>query len=261
MPRESHVGLRASSAVDPNEAMIASQQKHIDDLVSRNKTLDHTITKLRAAVAQEKEQGADLLAEERKRTADAIAQIQERWKEERTEWRDGCESLQASYRIAHLRTAVDLDRERFAVLEAKDALRREKLARMQRDYRLVMFQAKELELEERVAQLQRELELAAEEREDAVDEVEERMQETAAVLEARCAELAEQLKELAEEQARAIKEKEKAEVRLSHSQPPYCSRHLVLRLGSSVHSACGTYQGRKRLGTLGKGPGTDRTAA
>ncbi|KAI0325529.1 hypothetical protein GY45DRAFT_218864 [Cubamyces sp. BRFM 1775] len=196
--------LRASTtsnrAVDPNEAMVASQQKHIADLVARNKTLEHTLSKLKAAVQEEKE-----------RAHDAVAQIEERWKAERAEWREGCDTLQIAHRVAHLRTAEEVDRVRVALLETKEALRKERLARMQRDYRLVMFQAKELDLEERNAQLERELEVATSEREEQVAEAEERAQETAAVLQARCNELADQLKELAQEQGNTLKEKEKAE--------------------------------------------------
>ncbi len=202
MMRDTHGTLRSSST-DPNEAMVASQQKHIADLVARNKTLEHTTTRLRAAVAEEQE-----------RAADAVAQVQQRWEAERNEWRAGCDSLQAAHRIAHLRTAVDGDRDHAALLEAKEALRRERVARNVRDYKIVLFQGKELELEMRVAQLQRDVEAANEAREDAVLDVEEEMQETAAVLEARCAELAGQLKVAAAEQARAVREKEKAEVRI-----------------------------------------------
>ncbi|KAI0714251.1 hypothetical protein C8T65DRAFT_546450, partial [Cerioporus squamosus] len=128
-------------------AMIASQQQHIAELVQRNKTLEHTISKLRAAVAEEKD-----------RAADAVAQIQAQWKAERMEWREGCDLLQVSHRIAHLRTAGDVEREHRALLDTKEALRKEKLLRMHRDYKLVMFQAKELEMEERVSQLQWDLE-------------------------------------------------------------------------------------------------------
>ncbi len=257
MPRESHVGYRAPSAVGPNEAMVASQQQHITDLVSQNKTLEHMITKLRAAVAKEEERATDLVRQEKEHTTQTVAQIQERWKVERTEWRDGCESLQTSLRIAHLRTAVDMDREHVVLLETKDALRRERLAKVQRDYRLVMFQAKELELEERIAQLQRDLEKAVEEKEDAVEAVDERMQETAAVLEARCAELAGQLKEMAGEQAQAVKAKEMADVRSSHSLH-YRSRDLVFDLlGRTLCVARRARKNRLSIGTLCQDSGED----
>ena len=197
MMRDSHGTLRTSSA-DPNEAMVANQQKHIADLVARSKTLEHTITKLRAAVAEEKE-----------RAADAVAQIRQQWETERKEWREGCDSLQAAHRIAHLRTATEVDREHAAVLEMKEALRRERIARVHRDYKIVLFQTRELELEERVAQLERELEAANEAKEDVAGDLEEEWQEKAAVLE-------EQLKEAVAEQAQAVKEKEKAEVRMDY---------------------------------------------
>lgn len=211
--------LGGSSSADPNEAMVANQQKHITDLVTRNKTLEHTATLLRAAVAEEKEHATD-----------AVAQVQQRWEAERKEWRDGCDSLQAAHRIAHLRTAVDADRGNAAMLEIKEALRRESIARAVRDYKITLFQAKELELEMRVAQLERDLEAAHEAREDAVLDVEEEMQETVTVLEARCAELAGQLKAAAAEQTRAVKEKEKVEVRIQ----VYCSCGCVVYAAFSL---------------------------
>ena len=223
MRRESHAGPRIKSTADPNEAMIANQQQHIAQLVAQNKTLDHTISKLRAAVAEEKD-----------RAADAIAKIQEEWKAERIEWRKGCDSLQNAHRIAHLRTVAQVDREQQALLTAKEACRKETLLRMHRDYKLVMFQAKELEMEERVAQLQWDLEKAVAEREDAVAEVEERAEETATALEARCTELAEQLAEMAEEQGRAVKEKEMLEVRLSHSRCTVAMNLILPRRNSQL---------------------------
>lgn len=183
--------------------MVISQQQHISELVARNKTLEHTISKLKAAVEEEKA-----------RAHDAVAQIEDRWKAERAEWREGCDLLQIAHRVAHQRTGDELDRARFALLEAKEVLRTERLLRMQRDFRLVMFQAKELELEERAAQLERELLEATAEKEELAEELEERAAETATALEARCTELAEQLSEMAEEQARTLKEKERAEARL-----------------------------------------------
>lgn len=186
--------------------MVINQQQHISELVARNKTLEHTISKLKAAVEAEKAHAHD-----------AVAQIEARWKAERAEWREGCDSLQIAHRIAHLRTGDELDRARGALLEAKEALRTERLLRMQRDFRLVMFQAKEIELEQRNAALERELAEAAVEKEELVEELDERAAETATALEQQCAELAEQLGEVAEEQARTLKEKEKAEVRLQHN--------------------------------------------
>lgn len=197
---------RSGQSVGPNEAMVINQQQHISELVARNKTLEHTISKLKAAVEAENAHAHD-----------AVAQIEARWKAERAEWREGCDSLQIAHRIAHLRTGDDLDRARGALLEAKEALRTERLLRMQRDFRLVMFQAKEIELEQRNATLERELAEAAVEKEELVEELDERAAETATALEQQCAELVEQLGEVTEEQARAVKEKEKAEVRLHHN--------------------------------------------
>ncbi|KAH9850329.1 hypothetical protein C2E23DRAFT_322310 [Lenzites betulinus] len=189
---------------DPSDAMVKSQQQHIQELVAKNKTLEHTISKLKAAVQAEQD-----------RAADAVAQVQARWTAERTEWREGCDSLQIAHRVAHLRTGDDLGRAQYALLEEKEALRKERLSRMQRDFRLVMFQAKELELEARNAQLERELQDAIWEKEELAEELDEYARETASVLEARCMALTEQLAEMAAEQTKAMKDKGRAEGDLS----------------------------------------------
>ncbi|OBZ72249.1 hypothetical protein A0H81_07920 [Grifola frondosa] len=224
MFRKAPTPILSTSSSAPLEAMVAKQQTHIDELVAQNRTLEHTITKLHEANAEEKASSAS-----------AIAQLQERWKAERLEWRDGCESLQAAHRIAHLRTAVVLDQERTNVLKEREVLRKERLARMQRDFRLVMFQARETELEDRVAELEQLLELEMMESEEeqrrnaeAKQTLSLRMKGKADVLEARCETLTGQLQDTAEELSREVKEKEKAEEALSRLR----SEHTALQASS-----------------------------
>ncbi|KAL6307412.1 hypothetical protein BKA93DRAFT_768090 [Sparassis latifolia] len=205
-PRRAPTPLRSSTSSSPLEAMIASKQAHIEELVTQTRTLEHTISKLRAA-----------LGEEQVRAQDAVSALQKRWKAERAEWRDGCETLQAAHRIAHLRTAVELDRERVSVLKEREEVRRERLARLQRDFRLVTFQLRETELEERVATLEAELgdaERAVErERQKLSDEVDGK----AGALEARCEGLAAQLRDSAKDLTDALKEKADVKGFMSYS--------------------------------------------
>src|SRR5882757_2742559 len=123
----------------PQEAMIASQKAHIDELVQKNSMLDNTIKRLQ-------EQLSNLRAE---------------WQADRKEWADGCDSLMASHRIAHLRTNVLLAQERVALAHERDLTRRERVAVIQRDYNLILFKAREKELEIEAGQLREELSSAS----------------------------------------------------------------------------------------------------
>ena len=78
--------FRTSANPDPNEAMVASQQKHIAELVAQNKTLEHTLSRLRAEAAAERERTEGVRGE---------------WAAERIEWRAGCDALQDAHRAAH----------------------------------------------------------------------------------------------------------------------------------------------------------------
>ena len=100
--------FRTSANPDPNEAMVASQQKHIAELVAQNKTLEHTLSRLRAEAATERERTEGVRGE---------------WAAERIEWRAGCDALQDAHRAAHLRTAVALDGARGDALAAREAAR------------------------------------------------------------------------------------------------------------------------------------------
>ncbi|KAH9960849.1 hypothetical protein BC827DRAFT_1105159, partial [Russula dissimulans] len=116
-------------------AMIASQKAHIDELVQKNSTLDNTI----------------------KRLQEQLSNLRAQWQAERKEWADGCDSLMACHRIAHLRTNVVLAQERVALAQERDLTRRERVAVIQRDYNLVLFKSREKELEIETDQLREEL--------------------------------------------------------------------------------------------------------
>lgn len=118
----------------------------LEDLVHRNRTLDQTIKRLQ----QE-------LEREQVRAKDAVAAIHARWSRERAEWREGCDTLIACHTIAHLRTTVALEAERLSVLKCAEDARTHEITRLQRDYRLTLFQMREFELEQRISELEDEL--------------------------------------------------------------------------------------------------------
>jgi hypothetical protein len=168
----------------------ASNQAQIDDLVQRNRTLEHTVKKL-----------SDQVALEAARSKEAVATIHEQWQHEQQEWREGCDVLQSCHRIVQLRTTVELENERMNVLKELDAVRKEKLKRLQRDFRITMFQVKEAELEKRILELE-------DDKESMRGEYEERVRRLKAV----SAEYGAQTKAKHDELAAAEQEKEELEV-------------------------------------------------
>ena len=191
--------IPSTPAAAPQDAMIASQKTHIDDLVQKARTLDNTIKHLQ-------EQLSNSRAE---------------WQAERKEWVDGCDSLLACYRIAHLRSNVLLAQESVARAHERDLTRRERVAVIQRDYNLVLFKAREKELELEADRLREELRGAAD-------------GNVALVAELR-AKLAEGMRELKDKAALlrgAEKAREEAEVRCPTLPPSqsYAYMHLPLFL-------------------------------
>jgi hypothetical protein len=119
--------------------MIASQQAHINELVQKTRALDNTIKDLQEQLTNSRAQ----------------------WQAEHREWIDGCDSLMACHRIAHLRTNVRLAQERVALAHERGSIRRERVAVIQRDYNLILFKAQEKELEIEADQLREELRSAS----------------------------------------------------------------------------------------------------
>lgn len=151
--------LRHTPSSAPYEAMAASQQAHIDELIQKNRKLELTHQKLK-----------DELTAEQARAKDAVQQLQAKWVIEQNDWRTGCDALLASHRIVHLRTRVALDKLRQNWLDEQDAVKRERIKCLQRDYRLTVFQGKETELLTRIAELEEELEFFGEERNGDLEE-------------------------------------------------------------------------------------------
>ncbi|KAF8520502.1 hypothetical protein JB92DRAFT_2894757 [Gautieria morchelliformis] len=144
--------LSVSKSSSPAAARAAAQDAQIAQLVEQNRALEESVSQLR-----------DQLSAEEARGIDAVNQIRERWKVESKEWRDGCDSIQARHRLAHLQTRVALEHERGFRLEDREALIREKTATLLRDYKITLFQARETDLVDQVAVLEEETQLQREE--------------------------------------------------------------------------------------------------
>ncbi|KAG0706795.1 hypothetical protein DFH29DRAFT_119077 [Suillus ampliporus] len=192
--------VRTAAAFAPHDAMVASQQGHIENLVQKNRTLEHTIKKLH-----------DELGLEQSRVKDSVNVIKQQWRAEQKEWHAGCDALQACHRIAHLRTACALDDERIAVLKEREIARRERLARIQRDYKITMFQAREAELESQIEDLQADLDYQVTQMEDSLKSRDEQDQKIIVDLRERHATLSSELKLKSDEVVAAHKQREDVE--------------------------------------------------
>ncbi|KAI0078810.1 hypothetical protein K474DRAFT_1706202 [Panus rudis PR-1116 ss-1] len=199
------MSLRAptpSRIVGPSGAKPPEQktQYRVEELLVKIRTLEHTIDKNKAA-----------LVSEETRSKEAMQKVQQTWKKEREDWKAGCDAIQAAHRINFLTATVDLEKQKSLLLEQKDELRRERLARMQRDFRLTLFQIEESRQEDRIAQLETELEEATELHRREVEELQSTLGGDAEEFRARCTELEEEVEKKTEELETALEEKAQLE--------------------------------------------------
>jgi hypothetical protein len=170
----------------------ASNQSQIDDLVQRNRTLEHTNKKL-----------SEQLSKEHSRSQDTLAQVHSQWDLNQSNWKQTCQNLLGSYRIIQKHVQVELEKEKMNTLKEMKITRDEKLLRLQRDFKITLFQMKEEELERRVEVVE--------------DEKSSLMQTNGLVvqkLQEKCAEYVIKLRDTQALLSRAEKEKEEKEVRV-----------------------------------------------
>ncbi len=126
-----------------NLSLEANQKAQIDDLVQRNRSLEHANKLLRDDINT----GAA-------NTKHQLSEAQAKFHTEQLEWRSAVKTLQSCHYISQLRIQLDFDGERLNVLREQENTRQEKIARIQRDFKLVEFQKKESELLARIATLE-----------------------------------------------------------------------------------------------------------
>ena len=189
--------------------MVASQLAHINDLVQKNRSLDQTIKRLNEDISKSAAEVNALNAERKSWEGDRKTWMGERqkWMDERKVWAEGCDSMQACHRIQQYRVACALHAERVTVLKMQEVARQEQLKRLQRDYKITMFQAREAELEAQISHL--------EELRDEATGANASYEKTAQELKARCTSLADEVKSKAAEIQAAHKRREQIEVRYS----------------------------------------------
>ncbi|KAK0469627.1 uncharacterized protein EV420DRAFT_1495740 [Desarmillaria tabescens] len=110
----------------------ASQQTHIDDLVQRNRSLEHSAKLIR-----------DELDQEKTRSKHALSEVHKRWKADQKEWREGIDVLLSCHNISLWHKIIDLQTERLNFLKEEDDIRLGKIARLQRDFKITQFQQSE----------------------------------------------------------------------------------------------------------------------
>ena len=132
---------------------------------------------------------------------DAVATIQRQWEANQREWRDGCAEVLSAYRIVQRQVELERERAYSGVVREMAVTRAEKLQRLQRDFKLKLFQIKEEELEMRVDEVETLRRSEVEEMEEALGREERR-----------AASITTKLKETKEALARSVKERDDKEV-------------------------------------------------
>ncbi|KAJ7931517.1 hypothetical protein B0H13DRAFT_1958559 [Mycena leptocephala] len=155
------VNASRSSAVPSMEASLNAQ---IEDLVQRNRTLEHTNKKL-----------VDEMALDADRAKRAVRDVQTKWNEDRVVWREGCNRLLSCHHLAHLRLSAKLSNAEAALLKEMELSRQEKVARLHRDFQITMFRIREAELEGKVEDLEDLLQDARRGEESHFSDLEERL--------------------------------------------------------------------------------------
>lgn len=129
----------------PVPSLAAANQSQIDDLVQRNKTLDSMHKKLLDEVKQERERHkAELL------------KIRDEHDQAREEWRRSTADLLTLCQIHNRNVQLELETEKGKVTQEMIGVREEKLGRINRDYKLKLWELRSEELEQQVTVLQEE---------------------------------------------------------------------------------------------------------
>lgn len=174
--------------------------------MQKNRSLEQTIKKLNDDLSKSAADMLTLTNERKSWEGDRKSWMSERqkWMNERKTWADSCDTMQACHRIQQYRVACALHDERVAVLKTQDLARKEQLKRLQRDYKITMFQAREAELEAQIDQV--------EELRDEAEEVRDGYEKSTQELKARTAALAGEVKSKTAEIQAVNKQREQVEV-------------------------------------------------
>lgn len=194
MQRNIPTPIRNTPSSAPLEVMAAKQQTHIEELVTKNRSLEQNIAKLQSELSAEKA-----------RYEDGLHKVRVQYDTELKQWKEHQEIQASLWRISYMRLSVKVETERKNVLDIQNELRLARLAIVQRDYRLEMFAQKEADQEDRITELEQELDGMRFEAEETLLLLH--------ALEKQVAQLVEQEHRVAEELREAVEEKDQLEVR------------------------------------------------
>ncbi|KAF9533791.1 hypothetical protein CPB83DRAFT_902501 [Crepidotus variabilis] len=131
----------------PLPSLEASNQSQIDDLVQRNRTLEHTIQTLSAQTTTES-----------LRSKSAIEAIQLEHDAQKLKWKEALEDVLGSYRIVQRRLELEVERERTGKIKEMEEVRRERKERSKREFKLRLWIMDGEEMRQRIEDTEAELE-------------------------------------------------------------------------------------------------------
>ena len=168
----------------------ASNQAQIDDLVQRNKSLEHLLAKSKEA-----------LENERARSKEALTSVQSQWEATQSQWTEATEDILTSWRIVQKQIEGQVEHERGNVIREMRITREEKLARVRRDYKITLFKMNEEKMVRQIEELE-------DEKDDLLDQHAEEMN----AAKAKYDEVIAQVKHLGVQLSKAKKEAQDKEV-------------------------------------------------
>jgi hypothetical protein len=173
-------------------------QSRIDELTQRNRTLSHTIQKLKNEISAE---------EGRRKTI--INDLHSQWQVEKASWGE----MQRCYRIHQLKLVAQAEGLRVSIYKEKEGGRRERVERGLKEAEALLSRHKETELRWKAKELELELTNTKGETEGDWEDITAQYQVALAKLKKRCEELAEETNERVAEVVTVQKERDHYEVR------------------------------------------------
>ncbi|KAF7312268.1 hypothetical protein MIND_00239800 [Mycena indigotica] len=159
------------SVARPSPSVEGNMMTQIDDLVQRNRTLEHLNKKLGDENALLLEKHKRALHDHTESHKRSIHDMKVHFNEERVAFREGCNRILSSHQLAHLRLTAKLVETEDVILTETNATRQQKLACLHRDFQLTMFRVRESQLEARIEDLEDQLKYSSREGNDHILEL------------------------------------------------------------------------------------------
>jgi chromosome segregation ATPase len=175
----------------------AHPQSRIDELTLQNRTLSHTIQKLK-----------NELSNEQGRFHTSMTDLQTKWQSEKDQWTE----MQHCYRIHQLKLVVQLEELRVMLEKQKEEIRKLTLQKAVKEAEVVLAQGKVTDLKWTMEGLEEELKDVRGDTEEAEEAWVGQYQAAVEKLKRKCKEFADETKEKTTELEEAQKERDELEV-------------------------------------------------